>query len=92
MMAPLQEAQDDALLAEQLQSMLKPARGPAPKLSHICAAVILARDGPHLERLAVVLLAYHKVHAIASLSSQNACGLCSMLRSHLHYRCRLLHQ
>ena len=44
MMAPLQEAQDDALLAEQLQSMLKPARGPAPKLSHICAAILLARD------------------------------------------------
>ena len=46
----------------------------------------------HLERLAVVLLAYHKVHAIASLSSQNACDLCSTLRSHLHYRFRLLHQ
>ena len=37
-------AQDDALLAEQLQSMLKPARGPAPMLSHICAAILLARD------------------------------------------------
>ena len=32
-------------LAEQLQPQLKPARGFGPKLSHISAAILIARDG-----------------------------------------------
>ena len=88
-MAPLQEVQDDALLAEQLQPMLKPARGPALKLSHICAAIILAHDETLSSRAACRGVT---CGTITSLSSQNACDLCSMLRSHLHYRFRLLHK
>ena len=38
-------AEDVAQLAEQLQPQLKPARGFAPKVSHISAAILIARDG-----------------------------------------------
>ena len=38
-------ADDVAELAEQLQPQLKPARGFAPKLSHVSAAILIARDG-----------------------------------------------
>ena len=37
-------ARDDTSLAEQLRPLLKPARGFAPKLSHIRAALLMARD------------------------------------------------
>ena len=64
-MAPLQEAQDDALLAEQLQPMLKPA---LEALLRSCRTSALrlywhAVRRSHLERLAVVLKAYHKVES-----------------------------
>ena len=38
-------AEDVAQIAEQLQPLLKPTRGFAPKLSHISAAILIARDG-----------------------------------------------
>eukprot|EP00966_Prymnesium_polylepis_P275790 6372182-Prymnesium_polylepis.1 len=33
----------DEALAQQLRMQLKPARGPAPKVEHVCAALLVAR-------------------------------------------------
>lgn len=35
----------DEALAQELRIQLKPARGPAPKVEHVCAALLVARDG-----------------------------------------------
>ena len=40
----LLDGMDDEALAVTLQPLLKPARGPAPKVPHICAAILKARD------------------------------------------------
>ena len=63
---------DDASLAEQLRLLLKPARGFAPKLSHICAAILMARDAALSSREAcrrvpgVPLGAHNRVTELAS--------------------------
>ena len=63
---------DDASLAEQLRPLLKPARGFAPKLSHICAAILMARDAALSSREAcrrvpgVPLGAHNRVTELAS--------------------------
>ena len=43
-MADSTPSMDDEALAALLGPGLKPARGPAPKLSHIQAALLMARD------------------------------------------------
>ena len=35
----------DEALAQQLRMQLKPVRGPSPKIEHVRAALLVARDG-----------------------------------------------
>ena len=57
-------------LAERLQPLLKPARGFAPKTTHICAAILMAEmERCHHKKHADVFLACLRAHAIEWPSS-----------------------
>ena len=66
---------DDEALAALLGPGLKPARGPAPKLSHIRADILMARDAQlaKAERLAGASLVCHKELTTGLLSWHHMC-------------------